>query len=35
MMAVSAVVIVAGGSLLLVRALREAGVLEGFPGGQA
>jgi len=35
MMAVSAVVIVAGGSVFLVRALREAGVLEGFPGGQA
>ncbi len=31
MMAISAVVIVAGGSVLLVRALREAGVLEGFP----
>jgi len=31
MMAISAVVIVAGGSVVLVRALREAGVLEGFP----
>lgn len=31
LMAVSAVVIVAGGSVALVRALREAGVLEGFP----
>jgi len=31
MMAISAVVIVAGGSVLLVRALRGAGVLEGFP----
>jgi len=31
MMAVSAVVIVAAGSVLLVRALRDAGVLEGFP----
>jgi hypothetical protein len=30
-MAVSAVVIVAGGSVALVRALRQAGVLEGFP----
>ena len=30
MMAISAVVIVAGGSVLLVRALREAGVLEGL-----
>jgi energy-coupling factor transport system substrate-specific component len=35
LMAVSAVVIVAGGSLFLVRALRQAGVLEGFPGGTA
>jgi len=35
LMAVSAVVIVAGGSLFLVRALRQAGVLEGFPGGEA
>ena len=33
MMAISAVVIVAGGSVLLVRALRQAGVLEGFPAG--
>jgi energy-coupling factor transport system permease protein len=31
MMAISAVVIVAGGSVLLSRALRRAGVLEGFP----
>ncbi len=31
MMAISAVVIVAGGSVLLVRSLRRAGVLEGFP----
>lgn len=31
MMAISAAVIVAVGSLLLVRALRRAGVLEGFP----
>lgn len=31
MMAISAVVIVAGGSVLLARALRRAGVLEGFP----
>lgn len=30
-MAISAVVIVAGGAVLLHRALREAGVLEGFP----
>jgi energy-coupling factor transport system substrate-specific component len=30
-MAVSAVVIVAGGSVLLTRSLRQAGVLEGFP----
>jgi energy-coupling factor transport system substrate-specific component len=35
LMAVSAVVIVAGGSLFLWRALRQAGVLEGFPGGAA
>jgi energy-coupling factor transport system substrate-specific component len=35
LMAISAVVIVAGGSLFLVRALRQAGVLEGFPGGEA
>lgn len=33
MMAISAVVIVAGGSVLLIRALRQAGVLEGFPAG--
>ncbi len=31
MMAISAVVIVAGGSVLLARSLRRAGVLEGFP----
>jgi energy-coupling factor transport system permease protein len=31
MMAISAVIIVAGGSVLLVRALRQTGVLEGFP----
>lgn len=31
MMAISAIVIVAAGSVLLVRALRQAGVLEGFP----
>jgi energy-coupling factor transport system substrate-specific component len=31
-MAISAVVIVAGGSVLLERSLRRAGVLEGFPG---
>lgn len=31
-MALSAVVIVAGGSIALVRSLRRAGVLEGFPG---
>ena len=31
LMAVSAIVIAAGGSVLLVRALRQAGVLEGFP----
>ncbi|HEY4188909.1 MAG TPA: ECF transporter S component [Candidatus Limnocylindrales bacterium] len=31
MMAISAVVIVAGGSVMIVRALRRAGVLEGFP----
>ncbi len=35
LMAVSAVVIVGVGSLFLVRALRQAGVLEGFPGGAA
>lgn len=34
MMAISAVVITAYGSVLLVRALRRAGVLEGFPAGQ-
>lgn len=34
LMAVSGVVIVAGGSLFLARALREAGVLEGFGGGE-
>jgi energy-coupling factor transport system permease protein len=33
MLAISAVVIVAGGSVLLVRSLRAAGVLEGFPAG--
>lgn len=33
MMAISAVVIVAGGSTLLIRALRQAGVLDGFPAG--
>jgi energy-coupling factor transport system substrate-specific component len=31
MMAISSVVIVAGGSTLLIRALRQAGVLDGFP----
>ena len=31
-MAISAVVIVAAGSIALVRSLRRAGVLEGFPG---
>ncbi len=31
LMAISAVVIVAGGSVALVRAVRKAGVLEGFP----
>jgi energy-coupling factor transport system permease protein len=35
LMAISAVVIVGVGSLFLVRALRQAGVLEGFPGGAA
>jgi energy-coupling factor transport system substrate-specific component len=35
LMAISAIVIVAGGSVVLVRALRSAGVLEGFPGGDA
>jgi energy-coupling factor transport system substrate-specific component len=34
MMAISAVVITAGGSVLIVRALREAGVLGGFPAGR-
>ncbi len=34
MMAISAVVIVAYGSILLVSALRRAGVLEGFPAGR-
>jgi energy-coupling factor transport system substrate-specific component len=34
MMAISAVVITAYGSILLVRALRQAGVLEGFPAGR-
>jgi hypothetical protein len=32
MMAISAIVIVAFGSQALERALRRAGVLEGFPG---
>ncbi len=31
MMAISATIIVAGGSVALVRSLRQAGVLEGFP----
>jgi hypothetical protein len=31
MMGISAVVIVAFGSVLIVRSLRRAGVLEGFP----
>ena len=31
LMAVSAVVLVAGGSVLIHRALKQAGVLEGFP----
>jgi hypothetical protein len=31
MMAISAVIIVAGGSFVLTKALRQAGVLEGFP----
>ena len=35
MMAISAVVFVAYGSTLLVGALRQAGVLQGFPGGEA
>jgi hypothetical protein len=34
-MAVSAVIFVAGGSLVLARALAGAGVLDGFPGGAA
>lgn len=34
MMAISAVLIVAAGSVWLVRALRETGVLDGFPGGR-
>ncbi len=34
MMAISAIVITAYGSILLVRALRRAGVLEGFPAGR-
>jgi energy-coupling factor transport system substrate-specific component len=34
MMAISAVVFVAGGSVLLAGALRQAGVLQGFPGGE-
>lgn len=33
MMAISAVIFVAAGSAALVRALGEAGVLDGFPGG--
>jgi len=33
MMAVSAIVITAGGSALIVRALRPTGVLQGFPAG--
>ncbi|HSL98001.1 MAG TPA: ECF transporter S component [Candidatus Deferrimicrobiaceae bacterium] len=33
LMALSALVFVTGGSVLLVRALRRAGVLEGFPAG--
>jgi energy-coupling factor transport system substrate-specific component len=33
-MAISAVVFVALGSILLVQALRQAGVLQGFPGGE-
>ncbi len=33
LMGISALVFVAGGSVLLVRALRRAGVLEGFPAG--
>jgi energy-coupling factor transport system substrate-specific component len=34
MMAISAVAFVAFGSVLLVNALRQAGVLQGFPGGE-
>jgi energy-coupling factor transport system substrate-specific component len=34
MIAISAVVFVAVGSVLLVGALRQAGVLQGFPGGE-
>jgi energy-coupling factor transport system substrate-specific component len=34
MIAISAVVFVAAGSVLLVGALRQAGVLQGFPGGE-
>lgn len=34
MMAISAVVIAAVGSVVLVRALRQAGVLQGFPAGE-
>jgi energy-coupling factor transport system substrate-specific component len=33
MMGISAVFIVAGGTVLLVRALRQAGALDGFPAG--
>jgi len=33
LMGISALVFVAGGSVLLVRSLRRAGVLEGFPAG--
>jgi hypothetical protein len=31
MMAISAAIIVAGGSVLIARSLRQAGVLQGFP----
>jgi ABC-type thiamin/hydroxymethylpyrimidine transport system permease subunit len=34
MMAISAVVFVAFGSVILAGALRQAGVLQGFPGGE-
>jgi energy-coupling factor transport system substrate-specific component len=34
MMAISAVVFVAYGSILLLNGLRQAGVLQGFPGGE-